>query len=507
MIKAIKTGCTLLGKDSCSKRKGLKRRERNKNNVVAGKEESYLFSNKEAYPTTGRISYLNVHLLEASALVGDLVESSLNVDISLTADTTEEELSAAEVRMLIAAGLEEGVSKLVDASVMLLGAVETNLGRIDIAALLVAALHLAVSLTVLADAVLVAVAGAVAGAASRRGQVRSIGLGGRDDSLSHLVDDILDVHLPLELVIVLISRLAHEDTLGGHERNLKGGDSVGDLDVAAAVGTGGTVEVLGDVQGGHALVTVLAGLAVALDVGLDVVELILEGVARLGVDLSVVDPQEGVDISDVGVDGVIVVVGEAAGADGGSSGHIHVVGEGELVEDRASEASLDVEDELLEELLGGHGVESLLHGVSIEIAGVGEADGALRAVVVKEDKNVIVGGGLERLAAADASHVLTSKNLHEVLAVDKSASEILGNTVVHIRAVGLVDDLSGLGVLNVVSDIILHHNDDVLVRDAHLVDNLISMAHISLVTIVHVGVRTSGKNNPGVLAKLLLRQV
>jgi len=456
------------------------------------------------YPTTRRISYLEVHLLETSALVGDLVESSLDVDIGLTADTTEEELGLAEVGVLVAAGIEEGTSKLVDASI--LHDVETSLGRIDIATLLVAALHLAVLVVVLTDAVLVAVARAVASGAGRRAQVRSIGLGSRDDGLSHLIDGLLDADLLVELLKILLSGLAHEDTLGGLERNLKGGDSVSDLDGSLPGRNAGLV-VLSDVHGSHALVTILASLAVALDVGLDVVKLILEGVAGLGVDLSIVDPEEGVDISDVGTDGIIKVVSEAAGADRSSSGDVDVLGDGDLVEDGTSEASLNVEDEILVHLVGGHLVESALHLGGIEVAAVGEADGALRAVIVEEDKHVILIGRLEALAAADASHILTSKDLDEVLAVDKSASEILRNSGIHIRAVGLVDDLTGLGVLRVTSNIILHHNDDVLIRDTHLVDDLIGVADISLVTIVVITIGTSSKNNPGVLTKLLLRQV
>jgi len=456
------------------------------------------------YPTTRRISYLEVHLLEASALVGDLVESSLDVDVGLTADTTEEKLGLAEVGVIVAASIEVGTSKLVDASI--LHHVETSPWRIDIATLLIAALHLAVSITVLTDAVLVAVARAVAGSAGRRAQVRSIGLGGRDDGLSHLIDGLLDEDLLVELLKILLSGLAHEDTLGGLERNLKGGDGVSDLDRSPPGRNAGLV-VLSDVHGSHALITILASLAVALDVGLDVVKLILEGVAGLGVDLSIVDPEEGVDISDVGTDGIIPVVGKAAGADRSSSGDVHIVRDGDLVEDRTSEAGLNVEDEVLEELPGGHLVESVLHLGSIEIATIGEADSTLRAVIVEEDKHVILISRLESLAAADARHILTSKDLDEVLASDKVASEILRNTVIHIRAVGLVDDLTGLGVLRVTSDIILHHNDDVLVGNTHLVDNLIGVADISLVTIVVITIGTSSKNNPGVLTKLLLRQV
>jgi len=450
------------------------------------------------------LSNLELHAVESSALGVDLLKSSLNVDVRLTADTTEEKLSLAEVSVVVAALVKEGLGEFVDALVVLL--IETSARRIDIASLLVAALHLAVSITVLADAVLVAVAGSVAGGARRSAQVRSISLGSRDDSSAHLVDSLLDSDLLVELLEVLLSGLLHEDTLGGLKRNFKDGDSVGDLD-GCILADRDTLVVVGDVEISHLLITILAGLTVALDVLLDVVKLVLEGVARLGVDLSVVDPEEGVDISDVGTDGIIIVVSKAAGANRRGSGDVDVGRKSKLVEDRAGEASLDVEDKLLEETVGGHGVESGLHLGGSHVAATREAKSTLRAVIVEEDKDVVLGARLESLAAADASHILTSEDLDKVVAGHIAASVIVGDARVHIRTVRLVDDLTLLGILVVVSDIILHHDDDVLIGNTHLVDNLISMADISLVTIVVVTIRTSGENNPGVLLTLLLAQV
>jgi len=459
-----------------------------------------------AYPTNKEDkANLEVHLLETSALGGNLVKSSLNISITLLADTTEEELSLAEVRMLVATGIKEGTRKSVDTPVAL-DRVEASLWRILIAGLIVAALKLTPLRAVLADAVLVAVARAVTGLARRSAQVRSVGLGSIDDGRGHIVDSLLDGDLLLELIEVLVSGILEEDTLGSLERNFKDGNSVSDLDRSVSMSNVlGLVEG-GDIHGGHVLITILAGLTVALDVGLDVIKLILEGVASLGVDLSIVDPEVRVDISDVGTDGIIPVVSKAACTDGSGSGDINVLGKSDLVEDRAREASLDVEDEVLVELLGGHLVEDGLHLRTVDIATTREADSSLRAVIIEEDKDVILRGRLEGLAAADASHVLTSKDLDEVLAGDKAASVILRNSGVHIRAVGLVDDLTRFGVLRVAGDIILHHDDDVIVRDTHLVDGLIGVAQVGLVTVVVVTVRTGGKNNPGVLLTLLLRE-
>jgi len=407
--------------------------------------------------------------------------------------------------MIVATVSKELLSKLVDTSITLLR-VKAEPGRINIATFLVAALHLAVLVVVLTNAIRVAVAAPVASAAGRHAQMRSIGLGSVDDGSSHVIDGLLDGDLLVELLKVLISGLVHEDTLGGHKRNLEGGDSISDLD-GSSLNSGGGVEEVGKSDTLHPLVTVLAGLTVALDVLLDVVELILEGVTSLGVHLSIVDPEVRVDISDVGTDCVIPVEGKAALTNRGGSGDVHVVGKDELVEDRASEASLDVDNEVLEHLLAVHGVDGGLHLGAVEVAATREADSTLRTVIVEENKNVVIRARLEALATADATHILTSKDLDEVLAGNKVASVILGNTLVHIRAVGLVDDLTGLGILIVVSNIILHHNNDALIRNTHLVDNLIGVANISLVTIVVVTVTASSKNNPGLGGKLLLRKV
>jgi len=448
---------------------------------------------------------LEGHLVEGKALRVDLIKSSINVDISLTADTTEEELSLTEVSVIVTTSIKEGSRKLLNARVTLLG-IKVGTWRIDIATLLVAALHLAVVGAVLTNAVLVAVAAPVAGLASGHAQVMSIRLGSKDDGLSHFVDSPLDGDLLVELLEVLLSRLSHEDVLGGHERNIEGRDGVSDLDRLSLDINAGLV-VLSKLEGSKLLLTILAGLTVTLDVLLDVIKLILEGVTGLAVDLSIVDPEEGVDISDVGTDGRIVVVSKAACTDGSGSGDIDVGRELELVEDRAREASLNVEDEVLEHLPGSHGIEGLLHLGGIEVAATREAHGTLRTVIIEEDKDVIVRTRLEGLATADTLHVLTSKNLEESLTVDIAASVILRNTVVHIRTVRLVDDSTLLGVLSIVGDIILHHNNDTLIRDTHLVDNLIGMADISLMTIVVITIRTSSKNNPGVLLDILLRKV
>ena len=62
-----------------------------------------------------------------------------------------------------------------------------------------------------------------------------------------------------------------------------------------------------------------------------------------------------------------------------------------------------------------------------------------------EDEDMIVGSALDGLAAADR-HRLALQDLQEVDRVDITAGVILGNAVVHIRSIRLVDDDSGGGV-------------------------------------------------------------
>ena len=82
-----------------------------------------------------------------------------------------------------------------------------------------------------------------------------------------------------------------------------------------------------------------------------------------------------------------------------------------------------------------------------------EGDEAGGSVVGVEDEDVVVGAALDGLAAADA-HLFTLKDLQEVDRVDVAAGVVLGNVVVDIRAVGVVDDDAGGRVPVVVGDVI-----------------------------------------------------
>ena len=74
-----------------------------------------------------------------------------------------------------------------------------------------------------------------------------------------------------------------------------------------------------------------------------------------------------------------------------------------------------------------------------------------------EDEDVVVGATLDGLAAADG-HWLTLQDLQEVDRVDILTGVILGNTVVHIGSVGVVEDDSGSGVGRVECNVVLPGN-------------------------------------------------
>jgi len=376
--------------------------------------------------------------------------------------------------------------------------------RIIVAALFIAAFKLAVRSAVFLNAIMIAVAAIITAGARSHAKMRSIGLGGFNDGGGHIINSLLDGDLLVELLKVLVSGLRHEDTLGGHERNFKGRDSVSDLDGSSRNSSASGLEEFSHIDVLDGFITILASLTVAFDVLLDVIELILESVTGLAVNFSIMDPEEGVDISDVGTDGIIPVVSKAAGTNRSGSGNINVRGKNKLVEDRAREAGLDVDDEFLEHVLRSHGVDDSLHLVAIKIATIREAHSTLTAVIIEENENIIIRTRLKSLATANARHILTSHDLNPVVAVNIWSSIILRNSGIHIRAVGLVDDLSGLGVTRVTSNIILHHNNDTFIRDTHVVDDLIGVANISLVTIVVVTITTSSEENPSLSFKLLL---
>ena len=89
-------------------------------------------------------------------------------------------------------------------------------------------------------------------------------------------------------------------------------------------------------------------------------------------------------------------------------------------------------------------------------------------------------------------------HLKEDIRPDTAADIVLGDTVVHIRAVGMVDDLPRGGVLLGEGDVIVHHHDDVVIRHPVGVHDLVGVAHIRLVAVVEPSIAASHQHHPQV---------
>ena len=86
--------------------------------------------------------------------------------------------------------------------------------------------------------------------------------------------------------------------------------------------------------------------------------------------------------------------------------------------------------------------------------------------------------------------------LEEDIWPNTSTNIVLWNSMVNICPVGMVDDFPWCWVLNIVSNIIVHHDNDVVIRDTVGMNDLVGVADIGLVTIVIPSIATSNKENP-----------
>jgi len=91
---------------------------------------------------------------------------------------------------------------------------------------------------------------------------------------------------------------------------------------------------------------------------------------------------------------------------------------------------------------------------------------------------------------------VTSHGSHEVLRSDVSARVVNLEVTSDIRTVSSVEELTWERILSVVSDIVVHHKDDVIVRDTVLLHDLVSVGSISLVSVVVVTVGTGNNDSP-----------
>ena len=68
--------------------------------------------------------------------------------------------------------------------------------------------------------------------------------------------------------------------------------------------------------------------------------------------------------------------------------------------------------------------------------------------------------------------------------------------MVDISAIGMVDNLARSGVLLVVGNIIVHHDNDMIIWNTMATDNLVGMTNISLVTVVEPTITACHQDYP-----------
>jgi len=437
----------------------------------------------------------------------DCLESRSNISAA-AAETVELDTSREDVRVVLE-GSRERVSE---------GALESK-GALDLlvalvlvglASSVVAAVALAVLLTTTSPAALSeAVARDIALISRADLNTKELVAGHdlRDDVSHHAVDLHADPALSLELSEVSSSGLKLVVKLGKLVGDEVLRDSSGVLDDVHLTAVGSLdLSVLHEAKEGvllEAQITVLARAGGRAGVG------IVIGILEDGAEVDVhavrvdgVDPAMRPAGSDVGAELGILEASIGGGRGGSRGGNVDVGRELLVVEHGARVASRHEEDELLEHLLLLPGLNALSKIVIVEELVSGHGDDARVAVIIVEDEDVIVLGGLQSLARARGGGV-ARKNVDEVLEVGLLGDVILDDTLINVDVgatldVELVEDLAGEGVLRVVGDIILEEGDDALVGDASLVGKLVGLAHGGLVTIVAPASATGDENDPGV---------
>jgi len=431
---------------------------------------------------------------------------------TVAAETVEVRTSGEDVRMVV-----KGLSKSLSERLLELksaGDLIVALVLVGVASRIIAAVASAVVLVAGLDAITIAIALSVAGLADTHELV--VGHDHVSDLSDHVINAEADLALLLEDAEVLLSGLTLIVVLGKSVRDevLRDSSWISCHLLGATTVRSAEVDVLHEAKEGVSLeaeVTVLArdGLRVLISI---VIRILKDGaevsVHAVGVDGS--DPTMRPAGSDISAELGILKASIRRGVSRSRGCNVDVLRELLLVEHGARVAGGHEEDELLEHLLGLHGLKAGGEIALAEELVSGHGNDTRATVIIVEDENVIVLGRLEGLARASTSGI-ARKNIDKVL-----DGSILGDVILHdilinvdvlaSLVVEIVEDLTRERILSIVGDIILEESDDALVRDTSLVSKLISLAHGGLVTIVAPASGTSDQNNPG-LATLSLTEL
>jgi len=387
-------------------------------------------------------------------LMADMVDGlkSLRNRDTTAAETVELDTSGKDVRML----LERGINRLAESTLKSKSTLDllVALVLVGLASSIITAETRAVILRASDDARSIAIASLIARLTDTHVKIL-VGEGLTDDFRNHGVNAETDLLLSLEGSIVLSSRLSLIVVLSKSERNKVLRDSgLILLNDHAADLTSAEFGVLHETSEGHVLeaeITILAGRSGGLLGGI-VVRILKDGseVSIHTVSIDGADPTMRPARSDIGAELGILEASIRRSRGRSRGGNIDILREILTVPHGARIAGRHEEDKSLEHLLASHSIKALLEIRIAEDFLSGHANDTSVTVIIVEDENVIILGGLEGLSAA-RSGWFTRKNIDEVLDTSVASDIILHDTFININIgttfnIELVVDLTREGV-------------------------------------------------------------
>jgi len=434
-------------------------------------------------------------LLEEIALLVDLCNSSSNIDAVTLTETIEQSIRLTEICMIIAACSEILQGKSLNAAVSD-GRLNTlPRRRLVASSLFVATLILAIIRSFLLQTITVARARLVTTWASRKSDGIHARLGSFNDAVCHSINSFADRKLILKFLPVLFCREFLVSVLSKSERNINLGNATlrSTRDFSFSTRNGLLCIRSNNVIDGHGAdgvnSTVATGLAV-VTLTLDVVEVIVPSITRMVVPFQV--GQKVVrelitgEIAQIGI--VVARIGILTNRSG--SCNVRVGRKLILVEHRTRIASISVKDEVLEHVLCAHGVKSLLQFYLTQ-GTIRESERVHTTMITIVDDDIVVSSRPQRLAAT--RNTLASHQKNEVFGSHKLAGVIMGNASIDILTTNIIDDLARVRILGIIRDIVIHHNDDPLLRNTHVPENMERMANVCLHAIVLPPICTGSK--------------
>ena len=86
--------------------------------------------------------------------------------------------------------------------------------------------------------------------------------------------------------------------------------------------------------------------------------------------------------------------------------------------------------------------------------------------------------------------------MEEYVGSNTSTNIVLWYSMVDIGTIGMVDDFSWCWILNVVSNVVIHHDNDVIIWNTMGSNNLVGVTNICLMAVVEPSIAASHKEDP-----------